>query len=69
MKRIVLLVMLAFAALALSMQLVSAQANSNQSGDSSVKAALDKLGYKYEVMSDGNYRLRTQLPNGRIQIG
>ncbi len=29
MKRIVLLVMLAFAALALSMQLVSAQANSN----------------------------------------
>ena len=41
---------------------------SDKSGDPRVKAALDELGLKYDVDSDGDYKLLLKLDSGRTQF-
>ncbi len=57
MKRFIGLVMAATATLAISTQLVLAQSKPSTAGDTRVKAALEKLGWKYQVDQDGDYKM------------
>lgn len=44
-------------------------AQSQKAGDPCVKAALDKLGLKYEVDEDGDFKVGLRLSDGRTQVG
>jgi hypothetical protein len=68
MKRIIKLAILTVAGVAVSMQIASAQSNANQAADSRVKATLDKLGYKYEVLPTGAFKLVVEMGDGRSQL-
>jgi hypothetical protein len=61
MKRFIGLVVAATATLAVSTQLVLAQSKPAASGDARVKAALEKLGWKYEMDQDGDYKMVMKL--------
>jgi hypothetical protein len=68
MKRVMTGAMLLTATiLAISTQIAPAQ-NSAQSGDTRVKAALDKLGLKYEVDKDGDFKIVMKVEGGRTQL-
>ncbi|KAM3100099.1 hypothetical protein ACKFKF_12930 [Phormidesmis sp. 146-12] len=67
MKRFISLMVAVATTLAISTQLVLAQSKPNTSGDARVKAALEKLGWKYEIDRDGDYKLVMDL-EGRSQV-
>ena len=67
MRRFAELVITAIAILAASTQFVFAESQPASSGDARVKAALDKLGWKYQVDQDGDYKLLMKV-GGRSQV-
>lgn len=42
---------------------------SNLRGDPRVKGILDRLGFRYEVDHDGDFKVQVLLPGGRSQVG
>jgi len=56
------------ALLALSSQIAPAQTASKSTGDPRVKAALEKLGLKYEVDEDGDFKVGMKFDDGRTQV-
>lgn len=67
MKRLMGLMVAAVATVAIATPWVSAQSQPSAAGDARVKAALDKLGWKYQVDQDGDYKLVMQVKE-RSQI-
>ncbi|BAY98879.1 hypothetical protein NIES37_28570 [Tolypothrix tenuis PCC 7101] len=67
MKIIFKLAILSFASFAVSMQIVSAQ-TPKTTGDARIKDILDKLGAKYELLPDGDFKLLIQTENKRNQV-
>ncbi|MDX2232485.1 MAG: hypothetical protein NW220_22835 [Leptolyngbyaceae cyanobacterium bins.349] len=49
-------------------QIASAQPGANKAGDPRVKTVLDKLGLKYEVNQDGDFKVGMEMQNGRTQL-
>ncbi len=41
----------------------------NRRGDPRVKGVLDRLGFRYEVDNDGDFKVQVLLPGGRSQVG
>ncbi|OUL26346.1 hypothetical protein BV378_13055 [Nostoc sp. RF31YmG] len=68
MKRITKLATFAVASFAISIQIVSAQPNTKPPADPRIKDALDKLGAKYEIISDGDFKLLVETENKRSQV-
>ena len=67
MKRLISLAMLlSIAVLTASTQIAPAQTST--AGDPRIKAALDKLGWKYEIDKDGDFKVGMKLDNGRTQL-
>ncbi|WNZ44097.1 hypothetical protein Q2T42_19905 [Leptolyngbya boryana CZ1] len=54
--------------LTIAVQNTPAQTRQNSAADARVKAALDKAGMKYEIDSDGDFKLVIELPSGRTQL-
>jgi hypothetical protein len=67
MKRLIGLVVAAMATLAIATPWMSAQSKPATTGDARVKVMLDKLGWKYEVDKDGDYKLLMKVED-RSQI-
>ncbi|MDZ7960972.1 MAG: hypothetical protein RMY34_24345 [Aulosira sp. DedQUE10] len=68
MKRILGLVIVAVTSVAISMQIVSAQPSTKPAGDARIKDILDKLGAKYELLPDGDFKLLIPTENKRNQV-
>lgn len=69
MKRYLSLTIVGTAALlTLSSQIAPAQTGSKPTGDQRVKAALEKLGLKYEVDADGDFKVGMKFEDGRTQV-
>ncbi|WP_339375922.1 hypothetical protein [Calothrix sp. NIES-2098] len=68
MKRIIKLITFAVASVAISMQIVSAQTNTKPAADPRIKDALDKIGAKYEIIADGDFKLLVETENKRSQV-
>ncbi|BAY26950.1 hypothetical protein NIES2100_67660 [Calothrix sp. NIES-2100] len=68
MKPILKLAILTIMGVAIYIQNVSAQPNTKPSPDSRIKDVLDKLGAKYEVMADGDFKLLVETENKRTQV-
>jgi hypothetical protein len=67
MKRLIsLVVLLSVTVLTASTQVAPAQTGA--AGDPRVKAALDKLGWKYEIDKDGDFKVGIKFQDGRTQL-
>lgn len=61
-----LTMLLSITVLTASTQIASAQ--TSNAGDPRLKAALDKLGWKYEIDKEGDFKVRMKLQSGRTQL-
>ncbi|MBD2213786.1 hypothetical protein H6G27_28540 [Nostoc linckia FACHB-104] len=68
MKNIFKLAILSWAVFAVSMPIVSAQTTTKPTGDARIKDTLDKLGAKYELLLDGDFKLLIPTENKRTQV-
>lgn len=61
-----LALLLTAATLVTSVQIAPAQTKA--AGDPRIKAALDKIGWKYEIDKDGDFKVGMKLEGGRTQV-
>ncbi|MBD2358663.1 hypothetical protein H6G41_29385 [Tolypothrix sp. FACHB-123] len=68
MKRLLKLATSVIIGVAISMQTVSAQINNKPPADPRIKETLDKLGVKYEIIPNGDFKLLVETENKRAQV-
>jgi hypothetical protein len=69
MKRLITLATSIIIGVAISVQTVSAQTNNTKPpADPRVKETLDKLGVKYEIIPNGDFKLLVETENKRVQV-
>ena len=68
MRPILKLTIFTIIGVAIYIQNVAAQTNPKPSSDSRIKDTLDKLGAKYEVIADGDFKLLVETENKRSQV-
>jgi hypothetical protein len=68
MKRLIKLATSVIIGIFISVQTVSAQTNTKPPADPRVKETLDKLGVKYEIIPNGDYKFLVETENKRVQV-
>ncbi|MBD2208024.1 hypothetical protein H6G33_32670 [Calothrix sp. FACHB-1219] len=68
MKRLIKIATSIILGVAISMQTVSAQNNPKPPADPRIKETLDKLGVKYEIIPNGDFKLLVETENKRVQV-